>query len=197
MASSIAFVLIFWVLKLEYDFLKYWYPKEVPDKQCVNTFLLNGNKDLYITSIDSIGQNKNVLKFSRDGVNFQDSVVFDVQSSGFTVLYYSDSDTLYVLTTEASKVASLGESSFKIETAFESKLNPFFTTYRYNMEDDSLWSVGDSTWFESCQPRLRPKREAQALYIRHRPRGNRAHFDYITVFFHNDSSGNLKIYPEI
>jgi len=168
-------------------------------RQTVNRFVVSsGSRNLYIESVDSIPYNINLLRFSRDGENFKDSVIINVNEISqnmnrsmlfYSVLYYTDNDTLYLVMESSSGIISYGEDVFKIEIAYE---DPTYDLYK--LSDEDVWHVADSTWVSSHQPRLRPKNPCRTLYICHNKLGFRWWLDCRTVFFQSDSNGSLNVY---
>lgn len=156
----------------------------------VNRITIPGAKPLFIETTDSVYQQSSIIKFSRDGIKYSDSIVFKIERTLFSVLYYTDSDSIYFLTTPGITIMSCGEDIFNIELAVE---DPFSNTY--NMDDVNLWTINDSLWVDKFRPRLRPKAKVNTLYLRPTLYGANKTKDYQTLVMRMDSNFNLIVYP--
>lgn len=148
--------------------------------------------NLLVEAEDSLPESVCVLKFSRDGEEFSDYVVMKSSQTGFSVLYYNDSDTLYILTSEVCEITNKEEKNFIIALAQEVSDGD-----EYSADNINLWKVDSTMWFKRGVPRLSPKAKTKKLYIRHRLLGAKTNLDYRTIFLQTDTNCNITIFPSL
>lgn len=156
----------------------------------VSSFSLPSDNPLYIEIVDTVNTATSVMKFSRDGTAFADSIVYTPSLNSFSVLYYSSSDTLYFLSSSNLALKSYGGSRLHIEVAAENVCEDDFS-----IDNADLWNVRDSLWCDSFTPRLSPVRPTKKLYVRPIRFGRERVVFYQTICLAMDSNFNLSTYP--
>lgn len=162
------------------------------DQPLINRFSLSGHQTIHIEVVDSISNSVSIVRFSKDGTSYNDSIMFRINETGYAVLYFNASDTIYFDSTDYISLLSYGEDDFKFEFAREN-----YTDNNNWSANSDLWKVRENTWASSGYPKLRPIATVEEVFIHHKFYIPARQPSSPTQFIQNDSAGNLIINPNL